>query len=114
MKTLTDHNMWPASPNRNQTTVNGVPLADDEFYTFNTTRGDALATMLSKPNVSEILDRAVRAKEVLESQAETATNPVLKAKLTAKAQGLQTSVLKKYEPVANKMAESAVIRQRGY
>ena len=114
VQTLTAHNMWPATPNRSQTTVNGVPLSDDEFYTFNKTRGDALAKMLSNPNVAGVLDRVVQAKETLAAQAKVATNPVLKAKLTAKAQELQTSVLGIYESAANKLAEAAVIRQRGY
>jgi hypothetical protein len=114
VRTLTDHNFWPSLPNRNQTTVNGVPLTDDEFYLYNQTRGQALAKYLAKPTVAPLLDRLAITRDNLTTRAATTTNPVAKAALQNYAQGLQNKVLIDYEAAADKLAAAAVIRQRGY
>ena len=111
---LTDHNAWPAVPDRNRTMVNGVPLTDDEFYTYCKARGTALATMLGKPSVETMLDRlSVQRTQLLQQAAQTA-NPVAKSRLLKVATGLQSLVLEKYNAAADKQAEGAVIRARGY
>ena len=114
VQTLTRHNFWPSSPDRNQTTVRGVPLDDDDFYLYIQTRGQALAKLLSAPSVAPMLDRLAQTRDNLTARAATAVNPVTKAILAKKAAGLQNEVLGKYEAAANKQAEAAVIRQRGY
>lgn len=111
---LTDHNAWPAMPDRNRTTVNGVPVTDSEFYTYCKARGDALATMLGKPGVPAILDRISAQRTDLLQKAQQTQNPVAKAKLTQIADGLQNKVMDKYDAAANKQAEAAVIKMRGY
>ena len=111
---LTQHNFWPSTPDRNQTTVRGVPLNDDEFYLYLKTRGEALAKLLASPTVAPLLDRLAETKDNLTTRAATAVNPITKAILAKKAAGLQNEVLGKYEAAANKLAEAAVIRVRGY
>lgn len=114
VQTLTQHNFWPSTPNRNQTTVNGVPLNDDEFYLYMKTRGEALAKMLAASNVAPMLDRLAISRDNLTTRSATAINPIAKAVLAKTADGLQNEVLGKYEAAANKQAEAAVIRVRGY
>jgi hypothetical protein len=111
---LTEHNFWPSVPNRNQTTVNGVPLSDDEFYTYTKARGQALANYLASPNVGPMLDKVATARDDLQQRAATSVNPVAQAKLTHVATGLQNGIMLKFEAAANKSAEAAVVRMRGY
>ena len=114
VQTLTQHNAWPALPNRNQVTVNGVPLSDDEFYLYAKTRGQALADLLSRPSVKTMLDTLATQSDRLNAQAAAAANPVAKARLQAAASSLQSKVMGKYTAVADKLADAAVIRTRGY
>lgn len=114
VQTLAEHNAWPSLPERNRTTVNGVPLSDDEFYAFSKARGEALAQMLGKPAVQATLNELADEREQLTTQAATTANPVAKAKFLKTAGEMQSRVMEKFEAAADKAAEAAVVRTRGY
>ena len=114
VKLLTQHNAWPSLPNRNQTAVNGVPLTDDDFYTYSKARGEALAKLLSQPNVGTVLDRVAQARDTLNQRATSTANLVAKQFMGNTAAKLQSEVMGYYEKVANEAASVAVERRRGY
>jgi hypothetical protein len=112
---LVEHNAWPNLPDRNRTDVNGVTLDDDEFYTYVKTRGTALQEMMSRPNFAPALLRVQAAADRLRIQASQTINPVAKAALQKRADGLlHTELLDDFEKAANQKAAAAVIRSRGY
>ena len=114
VQTLTDHNAWPSLLDRNRTAVNGVPLTDNEFYTYAKTRGAALGSLLSRPNIKMTFDQLAATSDRLNQQAGSAPNPVTKAKLEAAAAKLKSGVMEKFEAIADKQAAAAVERVRGY
>ena len=99
---------------RNRTAVNGVPLTDNEFYTYAKTRGAALGSLLSRPNIKMTFDQLAATSDRLNQQAGSAPNPVTKAKLEAAAAKLKSGVMEKFEAIADKQAAAAVERVRGY
>lgn len=114
VRLLSDNNAWPTVPARNQTTVTGVPLNEDEFYTYVKTRGDALREMMGRPTFADGLRRVNAQQARLEAQAEAETNQVRREALARAASGAKRAFLGQFEKAADERAAAAVRRHRGF
>ena len=109
---LNAYNLWPTMPERNRTTVDGVPLLTDEFYDYVKARGAAISKLVMDPAFDKAIQGQAAAVARMQAQAAQA-GPNQAAQIKTLTGEANKKVMEMVDTIASKVAAEKIYRARG-